>query len=362
MYPRGALLHHEAEKLLERKFIQPLISWTILKNAVTIIFRKPIRCLEAFCLLLKSRSLKILGKNLAVYPKGLWLAALIRKLHPDHIHTHWAATTASMAMVACTIADVPWSITAHRWDITENNLLRQKACRARFIRAISRRGANELEDLVTIAGWKAPVIHVGVRLPDLIGPDRRRNDATLRIITAANLVPVKGHRYLIEALRLLTERREVLHLDLAGDGVLRTELEQIVKEYRLESAVTFLGCLPHEQLLANLSAGKWDVMVLPSVVDRSGEKEGIPVSLMEAMSCGIPVISTNTGGIAELVKDCGILVPPMNPEALAMAIEQLAADPKLREELGKAGRRRIEERFNLEKCVADLATLFEQAK
>jgi len=87
------------------------------------------------------------------------------------------------------------------------------------------------------------------------------------------------------------------------------------------------------------------------------------VSLMEAMSCGVPVISTNTGGIPELLEgDAGVLVPPRDPVALAEAIERLVGNPALRWQLGAAGRERVQEQFSLEKVVTELALLFAECR
>lgn len=176
---------------------------------------------------------------------------------------------------------------------------------------------------------------------------------------AANFVEIKGHVYLVEAVRLLRGRGVRVRMDLAGDGPLRGPIEHKVRDYGLEEEVKFLGPVPHERLMAQLQTGAWDLMVLPSIEDQAGAREGIPVSLMEAMSCEIPVISTSTGGIPELLAEgAGVLVPPKDPPALAEAIERLARNPVLRKQLAEAGRQRVQESFSLEKIVAELALRF----
>ena len=181
------------------------------------------------------------------------------------------------------------------------------------------------------------------------------------IVVAANLLEVKGHTYLLEALRLLADRGVRAQLDLAGDGPLRGELVDKVRALRLEDRVTFLGLLAHEKLLRQLEAGRWDVLVLPSVVTGAGDAEGIPVALMEAMSYRVPVVSTATGGIPELFEGVeeAPLVPPKNAAALAEAIERLVKDPRLRDRLAETGRRRVEESFAIERVVEELVRRFE---
>jgi glycosyltransferase involved in cell wall biosynthesis len=175
------------------------------------------------------------------------------------------------------------------------------------------------------------------------------------------LVEVKGHTYLFEAVRFLADRSVDVHVDLAGDGPLREELAGKVEKLKLRDRVDFHGLLGHEKLLESMRTGDWDMLVLPSIATDSGDQEGIPVAIMEAMSCRIPVVSTATGGITELfegVQDA-LLVRPKDPAALAEAIERLIRDPTLRERLVESGRRRVENSFAVEQVAAELARRFE---
>jgi colanic acid/amylovoran biosynthesis glycosyltransferase len=104
-------------------------------------------------------------------------------------------------------------------------------------------------------------------------------------------------------------------------------------------------------LLDGMREGRWSVAVLPSVVVSPSEQEGIPVFLIEAMACGLPVIGTRTGGVPELLEGAGLLVPDRNPQALAAALLRLGAEPHLSGELSAAGRRRVEEQFSIESVV-----------
>ncbi len=360
MYPRGAVFHEEAKTLRACTHTEPLLSWEIMRAALRILALAPLKALSVLALLWRSGSLRILAKNLVVYPKGLWLASMAREWQAEHIHAHWATTTATMALVAGELAGVPWSFTAHRWDIAENNLIALKARRAAFARAIDRPGAQELAALANLPNWEPYVIHMGVALPPTTGRGRASaaSDA-FRAVMAANFVEKKGHVYLVEAVRLLRGRGVRVRVDLAGDGPLRAAIERKVRDYGLEEEVKFLGPVPHERLMAQLQAGAWDLMVLPSIEAQAGVREGIPVSLMEAMSCGIPVISTNTGGIPELLGEgAGVLVPPKDPPALAEAIDRLSRGPALRQQVAEAGRQRVHQSFNLGEVVAELALRF----
>lgn len=355
MHPRGSLVHPEAREIVDQVVAEPLLSWRTLRGAFGMFLRAPLKALSALRLLLTPNPRHLL-KNLAVYPKGLWLGGLALELKADHIHAHWAATTASMAMVASAVSGVPWSLTAHRWDVVENNLLRRKAKRACFFRCISEK-TREMALERGVPGEKTLVLHLGVRLPsgstNQSPPGQRERYV---VLCPAAFIPIKGHRYLVEAMKLLPARVE---LWLAGEGELRPELERQVRELGLADRVRFLGFLSHGQLLELYRKKEVDAVVLPSVDLGDGLNEGIPVSLIEAMSYGIPVISTNSGGTPELLRDgAGLLVPDKDPKALAEAIQILYEDPAHAEAVGEAGKKRVEEEFNVERIAKQLLELW----
>lgn len=343
MWPRGGRVHDDAERHRERTLSAPVVSAAIVKDAV----RGLPRSLPLLSRTLRTKP-RIAGKNLIVHPKAVWLARRLQELEPDHVHAHWAAASATLAMVAAELAQVPWSLTAHRWDIREANVLRAKAQSACFVRAISEGGARELEQRVALDGWHPVLLRMGVELPARTATPR--DGAKLRLVTPASLLPVKGHRYLLEALAGL----EGVSLDLAGAGPLRGELEQRA----LGLPVTFLGPVSHAELLAGLQDGRWDAVALPSAPTPEGDQEGVPVSLIEAMAAGVPVVSTDCGSIPELVTaGSGLLVPAADPAALRHALESLR-DPELRRRLSKGGRERVEHEFDVDRVATELAERF----
>lgn len=355
---QGEVIHGDAAHLVAHVQGSALLSPAMLPAIARTLARHPLRALHALALLRSSRSSAILAKNLAVYPKSLWLARQLRRKSIDHVHVHWAGTSATLALLACHVARVSWSCTTHRWDIEEDNLLATKARRACFMRAISEQGADRLAERAG-PGTRAPVVlHVGIRL----GPPPRDHLPTadeLRVLCAANLLPVKGHRHLIEAVAIARRRGVPVRLDLAGDGTERPALAKAVAEHGLEGAVTFLGVVPHPELLDRLRAGEWDAVALASVVTDDGAMEGIPVILIESMACGLPVVSTRTGGIPELLgRGAGLLVEQRDAGALAEALARLAADAVGRVELGRAGRELVEREYAIERVVDELERRF----
>lgn len=358
--PKGGIVHRDAAGLVPNAISSGLLSGAVLGSALIQTARAPAAAMRALLLLRESRSVRIFLKNLAVVPKSLWLARRARRLGVAHLHAHWGGTSATVALLASEVSGIPWSFTAHRWDITENNLLPLKARRACFVRVISERGGNELRDLVGRPDWSPWLLHMGVQVPPL--PRRSPPDApSLRILVAASFREVKGHIHLIEAVGRLRERDVPVHADLAGDGPLEWSLRARVVALGLDDEITFLGRVSHDDLLSEMQKGKWDVAVLPSVVARSGAQEGIPVSLIEAMAYGLPTIGTESGGIPELLGDGhGLLVAPADPEALAAALERVAGDPALRATLAERGRKRVEESFSVTQIASALHSRFRE--
>ncbi|MBE0447470.1 MAG: glycosyltransferase [Actinobacteria bacterium] len=343
----------------------PFLGIRTLSMALAEAIRHPMRTLAVLWHIFQySGSSRKVLKNLAVLPKGLAIAWLIHRLKVDHIHAHWASTPATAAYIVANLCGLPWSFTAHRWDIGENNMLLEKARSAKFIRAISKDGQAEIQRIIgNVLASKCHVVHMGVDLThisvseSLASGDIGRQERLFTLACPANMVLIKGHRYLIEACSLLKQRGHSFLCWLFGDGPLEQELRDQVQTAGLESVVRFRGRWAHDDIIKLYREGTVDVVVLPSINTASGEKEGIPVSLMEAMAMGIPVISTPTGGISELLEGgAGILVAEKDALALVNALEILMNDIPAWRAISERGRLKVKEDFNEEKVIRDLFT------
>jgi glycosyltransferase involved in cell wall biosynthesis len=355
---RGPVVHDDARPFLDRTRNAPLLSRRVARAAARDVWEAP----GLVAVVARSRSPRILAKNLSIVPKALWLTALARRLGVEHVHAHWAGTSGTLAMLASRASGIPWSLTVHRWDIREDNLLAAKAASASFVRAISDDGLRDLQRVAGPAAAQASVLHMGVALPEHVAP-ARREERPLRVLVPANLLEVKGHRHVVDAVALLGARGVPVFVGLAGQGELRAELEAQIARLGVGGECVLLGQLSHPELLAGLAAGEWDAVALPSVATPSGEKEGIPVAFLEAMSHGVPVVGTTAGAVPELLGDgAGMLVPPGDADALADALERLAREPELRAGLARAGRARVERDFSSAAIAAELSRRFEQAR
>lgn len=356
--PRQHVRHGDVAAFIHSTIRQPLMSGQIVKGSICELLRDPVRTLDALRLIARSRTPTILAKNLAVVPKGLWLARTARNAAVDHIHAHWAGTTATTALIASVVSGIPWSFTAHRWDIPENNLILEKGHTARFVRAIDRQGAAELEPLLGPHRHKLRVIAMGVETGQPAAPPCRAHGSPLRVVIGAHLFEKKGHVYAIDAVRRLVASGTDVVADCVGHGPLQPHLERLAAAAGVQDRVRFHGLVSHPELLSRLRSVEWDVALLPSVSTATA-KEGIPVFLVEAMAAGLPVVASATGGIPELLEGgAGLLVPERDAGAIASALRKLNTDEQLRCHLADAGRQRVLDRFQVDATVSTLIGLF----
>jgi colanic acid/amylovoran biosynthesis glycosyltransferase len=343
--------------LLAQALEPRLFSLPIFLRALRSLVRSPARVVRAVWRLRASRSRGVLAKNLAVVPKALWLAEYARSHRVRHLHAHWASTTATLAMLASEISGVPYSFTAHRWDIAEDNLLTAKVRSAAFVRAIDQLGAQELAKLSGVVDSDIAVIHMGVVAPPVVAIRDLKQPPV--IVIPAALVEIKGHKYLLQAIELLVERGVRVRLEIVGEGPERTAIEHEIEARHLDDYVVIRGFVPHDQLLRELEAGRYDIAVLPSVGTAADAREGIPVALMEALAAGVPSVATRMGGIPELLHDgAGVLVPERDPEAIASAVERLTSDSAFRRSIIERGSARVRTEFAIDMICIELARRF----
>ena len=166
------------------------------------------------------------------------------------------------------------------------------------------------------------------------------------------LEQVKGHSYFLEALQGIVVRHPNVVALLVGDGVLRKTLEIQVQDYNLSDSVIFTGW--RNDVPRILSAS--DLLVLPSL------SEGFPLSILEAMASGLPVVASDVGGISEAVIDgeTGVLVQPASSHALEVAITNLLEQPELLSYMGKAGRERALAKYDVSRMVNDICHVYKQ--
>jgi glycosyltransferase involved in cell wall biosynthesis len=280
-----------------------------------------------------------------------------------HVHAHFATHPAVAALIVHRLTGIPFSFTAHGHDLhVDRRMLDTKVQAAAFVVAVSE---YNREMIVADCGEhvrdKIHVIHCGVDSEVFRPQAPRSGNRPLQMICVASFEEVKGHRYLVEACRLLREQRVDFICHLVGEGPLRNETERRIAEAGLGSRVIVHGGQPRPVVARMLAES--DAAVLASYPTAQGKREGIPVGLMEAMASGLPVVATRISGIPELVEDgrTGYLVPPSDSAALAAALRRLAQDAEVRERMGQAGRDKVIAQFDLRTSAAELLELFTDA-
>ncbi|MFG3701485.1 glycosyltransferase [Micromonospora sp. NPDC047620] len=181
---------------------------------------------------------------------------------------------------------------------------------------------------------------------------------TPRILHVARLVEKKGTRYLLRAFADVRRAIPDAELVLIGEGPLRESLSALSRELGIDASVRFLGAQKHSDTLQWLSRSR--LLCLPSVTAPDGDQEGLGMVLLEAAACGKPVVGTRHGGIPEAVTDGsnGFLVPERDVAALAHRLIEMLRDEQLCDQFGRAGRRTVEERFNLRRQTGKLESLY----
>lgn len=281
------------------------------------------------------------------------LGRCLRRLRPAVLHAHlswpfaakWALLTARSVGVPAVVA------TAHLWVECPVGVSRraQVAVLGRAVDALVAVSEATAERFRAL-GWPAHrvrVVHNGIPLGDVLPPPAA--DEGPAVVTVARLDAQKGHAVLLDALARLPGVRAVL----VGDGPLRADLERAVVTHGLADRVTFTG---FRQDVRELLGG-CDAVVLPSLY------EGLPLSLIEAMAAGRPVVATRVGGVPELIRDGrdGLLVPPGDAGALAQAMRALLDDPAGARTRAASARRRVQEHFSREAMLAGYEDVYARA-
>jgi colanic acid/amylovoran biosynthesis glycosyltransferase len=361
---RQAVVHAEAAPYVERARFQPMLSMPVIKANLETMLDRPGAYFSIWSDVLRATwgSLNFFFGAAAILPKSVWMAREMEQDGIGHVHAHFANHPAVAAFAVHRLTGIPFSFTAHGSDLhVDRRMLPEKVKAASFVIAISNFNKSMIVDeCLGRHADKVHVVHCGVD-PEWFGERRpAAGRSGFEIICVASFEPVKGHQYLIRACEQLVARGIDFRCHLVGDGPRRGEIERQIAQAGVGNVVVLHGAKTRLEVARIVARS--DAAVLASAPTRSGKREGIPVALMEAMSAGLPVVASRTGGIPELVdhERNGFLVPPAEPDALANALERLAVDLALRERLGRAGRETILREFDQQRCAASLVSLIQQ--
>ena len=369
LYPlieqKQTVVHADAERWIPKARYLPFFSWGVVAANGRSLLHSPLRYLRLWGRVVRENigSPNFLVRAIALLPKAVYAAQQMERDGIDHIHAHYATHPALVAWIIHQLTGISYSITVHAHDIfVRTDMLGSKLRDAAFIAAISEYNRNHIAKLV--GSWvraKTHIVHCGItpaHYQTQAAP--RQPDQPLEIVAIGSLQPYKGHKYLVEACAQLRTQNIPFRCRIIGGGEEMADLEQRIRDANLEEQVQLLGAKTQDEVAALLPTAH--CYVQPSIVTPSGKMEGIPVALMEALACGLPVVATHLSGVPELVRpdETGYLVPPADSAALAGALTAVYHHPQHAQTLAAAGRQLVLDQFELSANVRQLAHLFQQ--
>lgn len=302
--------------------------------------------------------------NGAPYPIFRDVKNCFKRFRPDvvHINSHLFFCNYQIGRLAYSLG-IPFIVTVHGFAVKRGSLFNfaQSIYLMMFARRLLKMATKviclnkiEAEKVGRLTGEcnKISIIPNGVDI-NFFKPLKKPISGTL--VWIGRFVPEKGLLFLLFALQKVIRKNSAVKLLLGGDGPIKNQLVNSVKELGLQKNVVFLGSLGRTEVVVTLSNSS--IFVLPSL------KEGMPRALLEAMACGRPIIGTNISGIAAVVENgvTGFLVPPKDSEALSDAILKLLSDKDLRENMGHNARELIVSNYNSVKISEKVINVYTEA-
>jgi colanic acid/amylovoran biosynthesis glycosyltransferase len=355
--PASQMTAEEQEELAQTYYIKPAGILHALRCNLQTLILHPVAYGRSFLFALRlggfdvAKALRTLFYLIEAVVAGVW----IQKQELRHVHTHFTST---VALLLSKVFPVDLSMTIHGPDEFIDPAgfhLAEKISASLFVCAISQYGRSQLMKASGYQHWsKFEVCPLGVD-PAIFAPRPfNANPNPFRIISVGRLAPVKGHHILVSAVDRLIQAGRNVQVRLVGDGPERASLEEDVRRRGLSANIVFEGSLNQDRVRALYRES--DCFVLPSFA------EGVPVVLMEAMATEIPCVTTWITGIPELIDNGteGLLAPPSDDEAIAGCIARLMDDPDLRQRIGKAGRAKVVQKYDLRQNVERLARIFRE--
>jgi glycosyltransferase involved in cell wall biosynthesis len=267
------------------------------------------------------------------------------------VHGYFAHTPAEVAARAARLLGVPYGFSTHARDARKvaPRVLAERARNAACVVACNTDVAEE----VLRGGGAVHLLPHGVDLRRF-RPLPQSHSGELRLLAVGRLVEKKGFHVLLAAAARLDFP---FRLRIVGDGPERERLSEMIETQKLSERVTLEGALTHAELPEAYAAA--DAVVVPSVQDSSGDRDGLPNVVLEAMACARAVVASDISAVGYAVTDddTGLLVSPGDAEALAHALKRLADAPGLRERLGRGGRGRVERDYEVGRCTERLYQL-----
>ncbi|WP_243312187.1 glycosyltransferase family 4 protein [Fundidesulfovibrio agrisoli] len=303
------------------------------------------------------RDLEQTGENSWAFLAGCLLARMFQKDGVDHIHAGWANGPATAAWTASMLTGIPFSFTGRAGDIyPPDGALEEKIAAADFVRTDA--GFN-VDYLRQFTKDRKDRIHLVRNMLswDIPAPGEVPMRQPYRLLAIGRFVKTKGLDVLLDACALLRGKGVDFRLTLAGSGRIEGALRKQAEKLGLADKVDFPGFVLHSKIPELIA--QHDIFVMPSKVSRTGDRDGLPTVIMEALISRVPVVATDVGGIREVVETgvTGMLVQQRNPAALADAVMELASDREKALEMAERGKQRVAEFYDTARNARRFYTL-----
>ncbi|NVO09759.1 MAG: glycosyltransferase family 4 protein [Bacteroidales bacterium] len=304
-------------------------------------------------------------KYLRNYCISKYFAAQLKNMQVHHIHAHFGFIATDIAKILSRLIEVTYSFTVHAQDIYLNQTnIEQEVAGASFVVTCTEYNRTFLNKLTK--GQYAAKLHTIYHGIDVSkwkqteSPNSGDKNDNIKIVSVARLVEKKGLIYLLKAIRILKGNGTKIHCTIIGNGPLQKQLKRFIIKNNLTHCVRLKDLISQEEVKQQVADS--DIFVLPCIVVKNGDRDGLPNVLLEAMAMGIPVISTNISAIPELIKDeeTGLLVSEKNETAIADAILRLNNDNQLYNRIAENGERKVKDSFDIEISTNKLVAIFEK--
>jgi colanic acid/amylovoran biosynthesis glycosyltransferase len=343
----------------------PYLSFDLIFGNIIKFIKSPILYLKTFYLIISMNcfSFSEIIKSLVIFPKSVLMSKKIKQYGITHIHAEWATIPTTSAIIISNLSGIKFSFSAHAWDIYKNNIsLKKKISMAQFIITCTNYNLKYLNQ-ITGNKFTTKIYHIyhGLNFTNQMIQSNmvsKNNKSVPIILFVGSLREKKGVKYLIESCRELVKQNIKFKCVIIGDGILRKKLSNLVHELELEKLIEFKGYLDNDKV--NDYYQKASMLVVPSVIDKQNDRDGIPNVILEAMNYNVPVVASNLSGIPEVVidKKTGLLVNSGNSKQLADSIQFILKDNFSPEKLTKNASEMIIQKFNIELNVKKMFEVF----
>ena len=298
------------------------------------------------------------GENLWAFLCAFRLARRFEEEGIEHIHAPWAGGPATAAWIASRLTGIPFTFNSRAWDIyPPDGALKEKIHDATFVRSETGTNIGYLAQFCDGDTSKFRLTYNGV-------PLNTHRDAPVkmeppyRFLALGRFVGKKGYDFLLQACRILADKGLQFQLTMAGDGPLAGQFKSLAQKLGISDRVLFPGFVKYDAVSDLIYSS--DMLLMPSVVHASGDRDGIPTVIMECLMHRVPVIATDVSGIAEVIEDgeTGFLIPEKDPVAIADAVIKMVSDREASLAMAEAGRAKVRRLFDPERNHRALLELY----